>query len=193
MTTGLPQKTALGKYSGLAIFLHWVVALLIAINLVLVWTVDYLPDAMTRPIIDTHKSIGITVLGLALLRLLWRFSHRPPPLPLVYSQWERIASKIAHILLYVLILCLPLSGWMHDSAWKDGPTHPVRLFGLVPWPRIGLIMDQEPATKEMLHDVFFKIHSALAYALYLLLALHIGAALKHQFWEKQPELERMLP
>ena len=73
------------RYTGTAMALHWLVALLVIGNLVLVWTIGSLPDAMVRPAIDTHKSIGITVLGLALLRVLWRLSHPPPPLPATVS------------------------------------------------------------------------------------------------------------
>lgn len=144
-----------------------------------------------RPVIDTHKSTGITVLGLVLLRILWRIGHRPPALPRSYARWERVAAHVAHGALYALMLLLPLSGWLHDSAWKDAATHPMRLFGLVAWPRIGFVMDIEPVTKERLHDLFGAIHTALGYVLYGLLALHIGAALKHQWLDRERELQRM--
>jgi cytochrome b561 len=184
---------SVSKYTRTAMVLHWVIAILIGVNLCLVWVVDSLPDELSRPVIDTHKSIGITVLGLALLRLTWRLAHRPPKLPERYPRWERVAATVAHGVFYALILCLPLSGWMHDSAWKDADTHPMHLFGLVPWPRIGWIMDVEPVTKERLHDVFGWVHTALGYVLYVLLALHIGGALKHQFLDRERELQRMLP
>ena len=171
--------------------LHWLVALMIGINFVLVWIVDFLPEDNQRLTIDTHKSIGITVLGLAILRLLWRFAHKPPVLPGTYALWERRASHAAHLLLYALIFVMPLSGWMHDSAWKDAATHPMQLFGLVPWPRIGWIMNLAPGTKETLHDAFGALHEWAAYVLYALLALHIAGALKHQFIDKQKELQRM--
>jgi cytochrome b561 len=181
------------KYTTVAIVLHWLVAVLITTNLCLVWVVDSLPDDLTRPVIDTHKSIGITVLGLAVLRLLWRVAHRPPALPDSYARWERISAAAAHGSFYALMLCLPLSGWMHDSAWKDAATHPMQLYGLLPWPRMGWIMNLDPAFKETLHDVFGLIHHYLAYVLYALLILHIGAALKHQFLDREPEIQRMLP
>ncbi len=173
--------------------LHWLVAILIFANLALVWTVDWFPDGLVRPIIDTHKSIGITVLGLALLRVLWRLSHRPPPLPPSYPRLERAGAHAAHLLLYLLILGLPISGWIHDSAFKDAAAHPLRLFGLVPWPRIAPIMALDPATKERVHALWFQIHGWLAYALYALVALHVLGALKHQFIDRHAELDRMLP
>jgi cytochrome b561 len=96
--------------------LHWLVAALIIGNVVLVWIIDDLPDSDVRPAIDFHKSIGVTVLGLVLLRILWRLSHRPPPLPPSYPAIERWDAHAAHLLLYVLILGLPISGWTKRSA-----------------------------------------------------------------------------
>ena len=181
------------RYSGVAIVLHWTIAVLIATNLCLVWFVDRWPANFTRPIIDTHKSIGITVLGLVLLRILWRAGHPPPPLPEGYPPLERRAAHLAHFVLYGLILLIPLSGWMHDSAWKGAPSHPMKLFWLIPWPRIAVIAHQPGAYKEHLHDVFFAAHKYLAYVLYALFVLHVGAALKHQWLDREPELQRMLP
>ncbi|MFM9458759.1 cytochrome b, partial [Streptomyces europaeiscabiei] len=80
------------RYTGFAITLHWLVAVLIGANLVLIWSVNAVPDAYVRPLINTHKSIGITVLGLAILRLLWRVTHAPPSLPTQYQRWERRLS-----------------------------------------------------------------------------------------------------
>ena len=179
------------KYTGTAIVLHWFVALLISINLLLVWFVAYWPEEKVRLVIDTHKSIGITVLGLAVLRLLWRLTHQPPALPSHYVRWEQRASHAAHMLLYLLIFLMPISGWLHDSAWKDAATHPMQLFGLVPWPRISWIINIEPATKELLHDAFGALHAWTSYLLYVLVTLHVAGAVKHQFVDKHPELQRM--
>lgn len=179
------------KYTHTAIVLHWLVALLISINLLLIWFADYWPEEKVRLVIDTHKSIGITVLGLAVLRLLWRLTHRPPALPSHYVRWEQKASHTAHIVLYGLIFLMPISGWLHDSAWKDAATHSMQLFGLVPWPRIAWIMNIEPATKEILHDAFGALHTWAAYLLYALIALHIAGALKHELVDKERELQRM--
>ena len=160
-------------------------------NVAMILLVDHLPDGWARPLVDAHKSTGITVLGLALLRLLWRLAHRPPPMPAAYSRWERLAAHTVHALFYALMLALPVSGWLHDSAWKDAATHPMRLFGLIGWPRIGFIESIEPVLKESLHTVFGTVHESLGYLLYALLALHIGAALKHQWVDRERELQRM--
>jgi cytochrome b561 len=189
----VPRMTQPGRYTRLAMLFHWLIAALITANVLMIWVVDYLPDHFERPIIDTHKSIGITVLGLAIMRLLWRLTHPAPALPASYKKWERVAAHSAHIALYLLIFCLPLSGWIHDSAWKGAPTHPLNLFGFIPWFRIGPIVHQDPQTKEYIHSLFSQIHTSLAYVLYAMFAVHVAGALKHQFLDKQPELQRMLP
>lgn len=181
------------RYTRTAIALHWIVALLMIVNVVLALAAEALPDEQVRFAIDTHKSIGITVLGLGLLRLLWRLSHPPPPLPTGYPRWERVGAHVAHAVLYLLVFALPLSGWLHDSAWKDAATHPMQLFGLVPWPRIGWVMSLPPALKEQLHGLFGALHFWFGYILYAFFALHVAGALKHQWLDREPELQRMLP
>jgi cytochrome b561 len=181
------------RYTGVAITLHWIVAVLLVANVALGLSADYMSDSYVRTVVDLHKSIGITVLGLVILRILWRVTHKPPAMPDSYSPWERIVAHVAHWGLYALIFALPVSGWMHDSAWKGAATHPIVLFGLIPFPRIGWIENVEPHQKENLHTAFFAFHAYAAYALYALVALHIIGALKHQFWDREPELQRMLP
>src|ERR1700709_1137190 len=102
-----------GRYTGVAMILHWAVAVLLIGNVALGLSADYIPDGYVRGVIDLHKSIGITVLGLVLLRILWRLSHKPPAMPKTYAPWERFAAHAAHGALYLVILALPLSGWMH--------------------------------------------------------------------------------
>lgn len=186
------------KYTRVAVLLHWLIALLILTNVALGLTAALLPDGTLsdngiRLVIDTHKSIGITVLGLAIVRVLWRVTHRPPPLPTHFPGWEQTAAHLAHIALYVLIFALPLTGWLHDSAWVAAASHPMRLFGLVPWPRIGFIMNLDAATKERLHAQFGVLHTACSYALYGVLALHVAGALKHQWIDRHSVLRRMMP
>ena len=181
------------RYTHTAVILHWLVAVLIVINVALALTVDLFPDALVRPVVDLHKSIGITVLGLVILRLLWRISHRPPDFPPSYPRWERFAAHLGHGILYILILCVPISGWMHDSAWTEATSHPMSLFWLVPWPRLWFLTNLDPATKDVLHDQLGAVHRWFGYGLYTLFALHIIGALKHQFIDKEPELQRMLP
>jgi len=203
--TSIPAESAFAepaaeaqKYTRVAVLLHWLIALLILTNVVLGLTAALLPDGALsdtaiRLLIDTHKSIGITVLGLAILRVLWRFTHRPPPLPAEFPGWERAAAHAAHVALYVLIFAMPLTGWLHDSAWVAAASHPMYLYGLVPWPRVGFIMNLDPATKEQLHNQFGALHTACSYALYGVLALHVAGALKHQWIDRHSVIRRMMP
>jgi cytochrome b561 len=185
--------SALPRYTGLAMLFHWLISAGIICNVLLVWFVDSAPEADQRPMIDLHKSIGLTVLGLAIMRVLWRYANPPPPLPASYKPWERRASHAAHMVLYGLIFLLPLTGWIHDSAWKGAPEHPLKLFWTIPWFRLPFILHQDPATKEQLHSLFSQIHGALGYVLYAMFTVHVAGALKHQFLDKEPELQRMLP
>ena len=185
--------TANGRYTRLAMLFHWLIALGIVINLLLVWFVDSMPKSAERPMINLHKSIGLTVLGLAIMRLLWRWANPPPPFPANYGRWERLGAHAAHYALYVLIFAMPITGWIHDSAWKGAAANPLRLYGVIPWFRIGLVANQDPATKETIHALFFSMHAALALALYALFVVHVAGALKHQYLDHERELQRMLP
>ncbi len=185
--------TTNGRYTRLAMLFHWLVALGIVCNFLIVWTVDSLPQGAERPMINLHKSIGITVLGLAIMRLLWRFANPPPAMPPSYRPWERRLSHSVHYALYALIFLMPITGWIHDSAWKGAPQNPLNLYGIIPWFRIGFIKDQDPATKEHIHSVFAQAHGLLGWTLLALFALHVTGALKHQWLDRQPELQRMLP
>ena len=182
------------RYGLTAQLFHWVTLLLVVALFALASYFEEMPAGPEKGVvIGWHKSIGITVLGLVLMRLLWRATHVPPALPDHYRAWEKFAAKAAHIALYLLMLAMPISGWLHDSAWKAAPEIKMYWFGLFEWPRIGWIMNMEPAAKEMLHGLFGEIHEILAFGLYLLVALHIAAALKHQFVDKEAELQRMWP
>jgi cytochrome b561 len=179
------------RYTRVAALLHWLIAGLIGVNVLLGLTADWFPDGWVRPVIDLHKSVGLTVLGLVLLRILWRLSHAPPPLPASYPRLERAGAHVAHAALYAIILLLPISGWLHDSAFKDAAAHPLRIFWVIPWFRIGAVARLDPATKEQMHDAFFALHAWAGYALYVLVTLHILGALKHQFIDREPEFARM--
>jgi cytochrome b561 len=187
------ENMAVPRYTRTAMVLHWLVAIGIIANVALAWIWPHLPDAQVRPAIDTHKSIGITVLGLAIMRLLWRLTHRPPALPASYRRWEARASHATHWLLYALIFAMPLTGWIMDSAYKDAATHPMFWFGLFEWPRIGAILHLDPALRQRVHDGFGAAHVWLSYLVYALVALHLAGALKHQWWDGERELQRMVP
>jgi cytochrome b561 len=191
-TTDTPQHPV-AVYTRPAMLLHWLIALGIIVNITLALSADSLPGNWVRGVIDLHKSIGITVLGLAILRVLWRVTHRPPALPSTFQQWEQRVSHIAHIVLYLLMFAMPISGWLHESAWNGAATHPMTLYKVIPWFRLGFIMNLPPLLKNHLHDLFGTLHTAFAYALYVVLGLHILGALKHELIDRQSVLRRMLP
>ena len=178
------------RYTRLAMIFHWTIAALIVANVLLIWTVDYFPKDWDRPAIDLHKSIGLTVLGLAAMRILWRVTHAPPP-DLPAPKVQHALAHLTHFALYVVIIGLPLTGYMHDSAFKDAAAHPLTWFGIVDVPRIGWIQALGQPDREYLHKLFFSWHSLFATVLYGLFALHVIGALKHQWLDKQREVQRM--
>jgi cytochrome b561 len=181
------------RYTRLAMLLHWLIAAMMIANVMLALIAESLPDDWVRPAIDTHKSIGITVLGLVVVRLLWRVANPPPAMPAAYPKIERQVAHIAHWALYGVMFALPLSGWLHDSAWAQAATHPMYLFGLFEWPRLGFAGGFAQPMQDHLHDLLGLVHVSFGYALYALLALHIIGALKHQFIDRHAEFQRILP
>ena len=179
------------KYSGVAVLIHWTIAVLIIANLILSHITELIPEESIRFAIDTHKSIGITVLGLVIMRILWRVTHKPPPPAEGLKSWEKRLSKLTHTLLYFLMVAMPLTGWMHDSAWKAAPEIPMRWFGLFEWPRISAILTMEPERKEQVHGILGDWHENMGYILIALVLLHIAGALKHQLLDGEPLLQRM--
>ena len=183
------------RYTRTAIVLHWVIALGVLTNIALAWiwplgdTHDSLAPYV-RPMIDKHKAIGLTILGLAVLRLLWRASHRPPAFPLAYRPWERNLAHIVHWGLYFVIFAMPITGYVMDCAFKDAATHPITWFGLFQVPRLGFILNLPPDSKKWVHDTFGAAHEVIAYFVYALFTLHILGALKHQLGGHR-ELQRM--
>jgi cytochrome b561 len=180
------------RYTDVAIVLHWMVSSLVIANILMAWGFDHWPDPYAQAVTDTHKSFGIIVLGLALMRILWRLAHQPPDLPTHIPRWQRSGIRAVHIALYVMIVAMPLSGWLYDSAWKDAPSNPIHFFGLFDFPRIGWVAHMADAPKEKLDGFFGATHVWLSYALYALVGLHIAGALKRQFLDGEPELQRML-
>ena len=136
-----------------------------------------------------HKSIGITILLLSVLRVLWRIFNRPPPLPEGMATWEKVSAKFTHYAFYFLILAVPFVGWGMVSTAK--PNVPTVLFSHIYWPHIAFFHDS--ANRMGWNEFFDKSHSFLAWTIVALLVLHIGAALKHHFFERDDVLARMVP
>ena len=179
------------RYSKLAVVLHWLIAIGIFLNLKIGLGFDDLPKDKAAAAFALHESIGISVLGLALLRLLWRIGHTPPaPLPSLKPLERRVSLGIHH-LLYLLIVLIPLSGWLAASAHKDADGHPMVLFGTVPWFNIpGFSHFADPA-RHQAHELLGSVHSACAWVLMGALVLHVAGALKHQFIGHEKMFQRM--
>jgi cytochrome b561 len=179
------------RYSLVAILLHWLIALgvLALIVIGLVMTQLQIPQMLEFKLFQLHKSIGITVLLLAVVRLLWRFTHRPPPLPARTPPLEKGAAHGLHWLLYVFMFAMPLTGWAVVSA---SPFNlPTVLYGLVPWPDLPLLPNL--ANKAAVGRVLGWVHAYGAWTLIGLLAVHIAAVLRHHLLQREPILRRMLP
>jgi cytochrome b561 len=192
-TSAISRSAPVARYNRTAMVLHWLVASLLLINIVVGLKGASAEGPGARQIIDLHKSLGLTVLGLVILRILWRLAHKPPPMPRAYPKVERLGAHAAHLALYAVMVLLPLTGYIHDSAWKGAATHPIVLYGLIPFPRIGFIEAMAPAVKENLHSFFYAWHVWLGYALYALVALHLLGVAKHHAIDHEEELQRMLP
>lgn len=147
-------------------------------------TQDWLPNRFE--VYQWHKSFGIVVLLLSVFRLLWRLTHKAPALPDGMKNWERAAAKFTHIGFYVLMIGVPLLGWAMVSASKLPIEN--QLFYLIPLPDMPGVSPSEAAEARL---KFF--HELGAKLILLLFVLHVGAALKHHFVEKDGILQRMLP
>lgn len=189
------------RYTAVAIGLHWLIAAAIIANLLLGWWMhDALKIAETQALaitgVQLHKSLGLTVLALSLLRLMWRLTHRPPPLPAHMPDWEQWAARAAHWTFYVLMIGVPLSGWLMVSAQWDGgkPLNvPTLWFGLFEVQHLfGLNESAEAFRATFAHNAE-ETHEWLAKGTAVLLVLHIGAALKHHFIQRDSVLMSMNP
>lgn len=163
--------------------LHWTIALAV-IGLALVGLLmQELPNSPQKlQVYALHKSVGLTVLVLVVLRLGWRLVDRRPAAPPGQPRWQRGLAAATHGLLYLLLLAMPLTGWLYNSA----SNFPLRWFGLV---RIPPLAAADPDLKALAQD----LHSAGFYLLAVLFALHVGAALKHHYLDRDRTLAAMLP
>ena len=179
------------RYSTVAIILHWVIAGLILFNLYLALQFDGLRGLAKFNAFQLHKSVGLTVLMLSLARLAWRLTHRPPPLPAEMPRWEKFGAQAAHWVLYGLMIGIPLTGWVVVSA---SPTNlPTVIFKTMPWPHLGFIHDLSMPLRRSLEDQVEQVHMLLGFGMGFLIILHVAAALKHQFLNRDEVLGHMLP
>lgn len=180
------------RYSSVAIVLHWAIAALILTNFAIGLKYGAAHGLDKFAILQWHKSIGFTILALSLLRLAWRvFGRRPPPYPVEMKAWEKGVAHAVHWAFYVLMIGLPLTGWIVVSA---SPTNiPTLLYKVIPFPHLGFIHDLPMDVRRSLGDQVGEVHEWLAWIMASLFVLHVAAALKHQFIDKDGVLGRMIP
>ena len=189
--SGKPHDPRAGRYATIAIALHWTLAALIVLQVVLAGRMEgRTPEAFA--VMQLHKSVGITVLLLSLARLAWRLVNPPPPEPATLARWERLASQAVHWAFYVVMIGMPITGWIAVSASRFA--FPTLLFGVVPWPHLPGLADLAPAAREVWREVGETSHGLIVKGFYGLIALHVMGALKHQVLDAEtPVLSRMAP
>ncbi len=180
MTTSLEPAQ---HYTSIAKGLHWLMALLIVGLIPLGLYMHELPLSPQKlQLYSWHKWAGVSVFVLLLVRVAWRLAFPPPPLPSQMSRWQQKAAHAGHLALYLLMLALPVSGWLMSSA-KGVQTV---WFGVLPLPDL---LEKDKVLGAQLAE----LHEFLSWTLVALLAAHVGAALKHQGGDRDDVLTRMLP
>jgi len=186
-----PTRDKFERFTTIAILFHWGIAALILANILIAWQFPLVHGPLRAAVFQIHKSIGITVLLLSVLRLAWRMLNPPPPFANTMRAWEKESSKIVERSFYFIMLALPLTGWALSSA---ADLHvPIALFGIVHWPDIPFIGTLPFDTKLGVYSLSVAAHHLLAKITYGLVALHVLAALRHQFIKRDLVLARMIP
>ena len=172
------------RYTKVAVTLHWLIAALVVVQLILGWSMIEIPK---QPVgvrafwFNLHKSIGMTIALLVLVRIAWRFRHPAPPIPGYVPGWQQRAAAVSHVLLYACLLGMPLVGFL-GSTYSG---YPIRYFGIT-LPEWGYKSDS-------LKSFFSAAHLALAWVFMTLIALHTAAALKHLLIDRDAVFWRMWP
>ena len=177
----MQASDATARYTRTAIALHWTIAALVIVQFAWGWWMQEIPKQPVGPRVDAfnlHKSVGMTILALMVVRILWRIGHHPPPLPPMRS-WQARAARLTHIGLYVLLVIHPLSGYL-GSEFSG---YPVKYFGMT----LPTWAGKNVALKEFLSSA----HLATSWMIAALVGLHIGGALKHALVDRDGLLSRM--
>jgi cytochrome b561 len=187
----LVLNNSAARYGTVAMTLHWLIAIAIIILLIVGKYMHGLPnsDPNKFALYQLHKSTGLTVLVLSVLRIVWRLVNVVPSPPASSPLWQRLAASATHLAFYFLIIAIPLSGWAVASTSSSGV--PTLWYGLFEVPNLPGLPGGE-ARKET-HELSEELHELLGNLMILLLIVHVGAALKHHFWDRDTVLRRMLP
>ncbi len=179
------------RYGHVAVIFHWLIALFIIGLLIIGKFMTSLDENSPVRFVLTqwHKSFGLTVLALSVLRIIWRLTHRPPAEPSSIALWQQRSASVAHWLLYALMFAMPITGWIMVSA---SPLNiDTVLFDVITIPHLPPFT--ELANREAIAAAFHEYHELASHALIVLLLVHSGAALKHHFIDKDTTLLRMSP
>lgn len=180
-----PQHDVVLRYTNGAILLHWLMAALVLLQVWIGFTFHAMPRGPERAdLFLWHKTVGATILLLAILRLIWRLTHKPPPFPEDLPRWERVSSVWTHRLFYAGLILLPLTGLSAVSGGADEATTPLKF---------GLVLPVIPGLSDAAGDLFGEVHVILVWSTITLLVLHVAAALKHQFVDRARAAGRMPP
>ena len=171
------------RYSTVSLVLHWLIAALVVTQIGLIWAHEATEGPISREFVTLHKSVGLSILVLTLVRLGWRIANPAIPLPAETPRWQKLLARGNHVLFYVLLLAMPLVGWAASSAaGRD-----IVWFGLFNWPLLPIGGGREMAGNLM------DVHETAAKLLIFLVVLHVIGALKHQFIDRDNVLHRMIP
>jgi cytochrome b561 len=172
-----------GRYTLAAIILHWLTVVLLVASVSLgLYMADLKLSPLKLKLYSWHKWVGITIFLLVAVRLTWRTMHPAPPPPAAMPRWQRRSAALNHWLLYVFLVCIPISGWLMSSAYGVSVVY----FGVIPLPDL-------VAKNKELGDTLKGLHEALVYTMLALVAMHVVAALKHHVVDRDDVLHRMLP
>jgi cytochrome b561 len=179
------------RYSAVAMVLHWIMAALILANLGVGWRMVFLKGLAQFDLFQLHKSIGITVLILSLARLGWRLVNPPPPLPQGMRPLDRLAARAVHWAFYAVMIGLPLTGWIMVSV---SPLNiPTLLWRAIPWPHLPWLHQLPMDSRKAVETATAPVHLSLAIGSAALIVLHVAAAAKHQWVDRDGLLGRMVP
>lgn len=171
------------RYSIVSLAFHWGLAVLVLAQVLLITAHEATDGPISREFVQIHKALGLAVLVLTLARIGWRIANPALPMPAGTADWQKVAARATHVLFYVLLIGIPLFGWAASSAGGRD----IHWFGLFNWPLLPIERSRDLAKTLMgLHEAGVKL-------LYVLLALHVLAALKHQFVDRDNVLHRMIP
>ncbi|MGE3624068.1 MAG: cytochrome b [Bdellovibrionales bacterium] len=186
----MPKAKTPWSYDGVAKTLHWLIAFSVIGMLALGWIMTGLENSPNKfALFQWHKSIGITILLLSVIRLIWRLMHPRPPYPAHMPEWEKMAARATHFIFYVLIIGMPLTGWAMVSS--SSFALPTMLYGYIEWPHMPILPALE--NKKEISHLFGEAHELAAFLFVPLIGLHIAAAHKHHWFDKDDILIRMAP